>query len=265
VDLASYCEAHLYDYEPEWRPAGLVEIDRPDVLAWKREGRPPGQNRVAYTKWRGEDAEARIDEMLAFFGDTPFTWHVGPSSSPGDLEQRLLRRGLVVQVRPRMMTIGLPLRGDWGTGSEIRIVEVADAETARVGLQLAHHEGAELARDLDERMAYLAVPSRRGGFLVAFIGRTPVANASYRYSADGRCLYLTGAETVDAFRGRAIYKSLVAYRAARAVERGCTVASILANRDTSAPILARHGFTDHGDLPRLGSPEAQRFTRHAVP
>jgi GNAT superfamily N-acetyltransferase len=147
----------------------------------------------------------------------------------------------------------------------VRIVEVADAATARVGLQLAHHEGAELESDVDERMEYLALATRRGGFLVAYIGGTPVANASYRYSADGRCVYLTGAETLESFRGRGVYKALVAYRAARAFTRGCTLAAILANRDTSAPILARHGFADHGMLPRLIPPNSPRFGLRAIP
>ena len=262
---AEYCEAMLYDYEPEWRPDGLVEIDRPDVLAWKRPDRPPGQSRVAYARWTAHDVETKIEELLEFFGETPFNWHVGPSSTPSDLEARLTRRGLAITARPRMMTIDLPLERDWPVNADVRVVEVEDADAARVGLRLAHHEGAELERDLKERMAYLALPGRRGGFLVAYIGEAPVANASYRYSRDGRCIYLTGAETVETLRGRGVYKTLVAYRAARAAARGCLMAAILANSDTSAPILARRGFADHGELPRLSPPESPRFSRHAVP
>ena len=254
----------LYDYELEWRPAELVEIDRPDVLAWKR-GRRLGQNRVAYAKWDPSDVESKIDEILAFFGDAPFNWNVGPSSTPADLVERLVRRGLVLDPRRRMMTIDLPLDRDWPKATDLRIVEVNDAATARVGLTLAHHEGAELESDLKERMEYLALATRRGGFLVAYIDDTPVANASYRYSADGRCVYLTGAETVESFRGRGVYKALVAYRAARAAERGCTLAAMLANRDTSAPILARHGFADHGALPRFIPPNSPRFGLRAIP
>src|SRR5712691_2075401 len=110
-ELARYCEAMLYDYEPEWRPPGIVELDRPDVLAWKRPGWPVGYSRVAYARWSASEADARIDELLEFFGDTPFNWYVGPSSTPADLEARLVRRGLVVKERPRLMTATLPLRG----------------------------------------------------------------------------------------------------------------------------------------------------------
>ena len=253
-----------YDYEPEWRPEGLVELARPDVLAWKR-GRRLGQNRVVYATWSEREADAKIDEVFAFFGDAPFYWNVGPSSTPADLVARLVRRGLELDPRRHMMTIDLPLEPGWPALAGLKVVEVADAANARIGLQLAHHEGAELESDLKERLAYLALANRRGGFLVAYFGDTPVANASYRYSADGRCVYLTGAETAEAFRGRGVYKALVAYRAARAAERGCVLAAILAIRDTSAPILARHGFADHGELPRLVSPDSPRFGLRAVP
>jgi GNAT superfamily N-acetyltransferase len=252
MNAAEYCEAMLYDYEAEWRPAGLVEIDRPDVVAWMQPGWPIGRNRVAYAKWAAAHVDRRIDEILAFFADAPFMWHVGPSSTPPDLEPRLLAHGLVVGERPRLMTAALPLSGL--READVRIVEVVDRATARVGLSLAHHAGADLERDLKERMAYLSLPTRRSGWLVAFAGDAPVANAGYRFSADGRCLYLTGAETIESRRGRGIYQTLVAYRARLAYERGCEIVSILANRHTSAPILARHGFADHGELPWFRRP-----------
>lgn len=244
----------LYDYEPDWKPEGVVELDRPDVLAWKRPGWPIGHSRLAYAKWTDSNADARIDELLAFFGRTAFLWHVGPSSSPADLERRLVARGLSVGERPRLMTAALPLAGTW-RAADVRIVDVTDRATARLGLALGHHvggapiAGAELERMLDERMAYLALPRRRAHYFIAFADDVPVANAGYRWSSDGHCMYLTGAETVEAYRGRGIYQTLIAHRARLAHARGCTLVSILANRHTSAPILARRGFRDHGELP----------------
>ena len=244
---AQYCEAMIYDYEPDWRPPGVVELDRADVLAWKRPGWPASASRVAYAKWRTADADRHIDEVLAFFGDTPFTWHVGPSSTPANLEGRLVAHGLALGERPRLMTAPLPLRGEW-RAADLRIVEVTDRATALVSLGLAHH-GDDLERALSDRARYLAHPGRTTHFLVAYLGDTPVANAGYRWSSDGRCLYLTGAETVPAYRGRGIYQSLITYRAQLAHERGCAILSILANRHTSAPILTRPGFADHGEMP----------------
>lgn len=251
----------LYDYERAWRPAGIDEIDRDDVLLWRRRGWPASHSRVSYARWNELNVERGIDEVLAFFGDQPFNWHVGPSSSPNDLGERLERRGLVLVAAPRMMTVDLPLQPPWPRPKSMRIVEVHDELTARISLELAHHEGGEIESMLRERLAYLALPERRGGFLLAFIDDVPVANAGYRYSSDGGGVYLTGAETVPAYRSRGVYRALVAHRAAAAHMRGCRMASILANVETSAPILARRGFSDHGALPRYMPPGAQPVQR----
>lgn len=109
-ELARYCEAMLYDYETDWSPDGLVEINRKDVLAWKRPGWSVGNSRVAFAKWTELDVDTRIEELHAFFGDTAFNWHVGPSSSPSDLVNRLVSHGLVLVAQPRMMTISLRCR-----------------------------------------------------------------------------------------------------------------------------------------------------------
>ena len=250
-DRARYCEAMLYDYEPEWRPPGEVEIDRPDLLAWKTPGRPPWASRVAYAKWDEHVAERAIDDVLAFFGDVPFVWHVGPSSTPADLVQRLVAHGMTVVGRTRMMTIDLPLADAWPTDPELRIVDVVDEPTVRLSIQLAGDRGPLFETMVRERMENLRLSTNRRGWLIAYLRDVPVANAGFRYSTDGRCVYLTGAETVEAYRGRGVYKTVVAYRARGAAKRGCVIASILAQPDTSAPILARHGFRDHGEVVRL--------------
>lgn len=251
---ATYAEAMLFDHEPDWIPAGLELIERQDLLAWRRPGWPASHSCVAYARWNDSTVERGIDEALAFFGPQAFNWDVGPSSSPTDLGERLVRRGLELVEAPRMMTATLPLSGAWPVPAGLRIEHVSDESTARLSLELAHHDGDELEMMLSDRLAYLASAGRRGGFLIAFIGDVPVGNAGYRYSADGACVYLTGAETVPEHRGRGVYKALVAFRAAAAQAHGCRLASILASGETSAPILARRCFVDHGPLPRYVSP-----------
>lgn len=260
---AAYAEAMLYDYERDWVPDGIDQIERPDLLMWRRRGWPPSHYRVAYARWEVSTVERGIDEVLAFFGGEPFNWHVGPSSSPDDLGERIARRGLELVAAPRMMTVALPISGDWRPRANVNVVEVRDEAAARLSLVLAHHDPEELEQMLPDRLAYLASSTRRGGFLIAFIGDEPVGNAGYRYSEDGACVYLTGAETVPEHRGGGVYKALVSFRAGAARDRGCRLASILANADTSAPILLRRGFVDHGPLPRYmpaGTQSARRVT-----
>src|SRR5207247_10272785 len=125
-------------------------------------------------------SERRIAQGLACCGERAVSGHVAPSSSPTDLGARLARRGLELVATPRMMTSALPLSGDWQPRSVVSIVDASDETTARMSLTLAHHDDEELEQMLPERLAYLALPSRRGGFLVAFIGAIPVGNAGYR-------------------------------------------------------------------------------------
>lgn len=253
-------EAMMWDYERDFMPDGMEIVERDDLLMWKRPRGPLAQrrwsNRVSYVRTSTDRVERIIDEVLAFLGPVPFTWVVGPSSRPNDLAGRLASRGLVDIGDGDLLTATLPIAG-LSVRRDLEIVDVASEELAVTGLRLAHPDAdeAEMAQLLRERLAYLRHPGRQGGYLVAFLGGEPVANAGYRYSSDGSTVYLTGAETVERFRRRGIYQTLVAHRAAAAEKRGCRYAAIRARRDTSLPILTQRGFIDHGHLPIFASPQ----------
>jgi hypothetical protein len=261
AERASLAEGIMWDYEPDFMPDGMEIVDRSDLLAWKRPHGPFAQrrwsNRVSYVRTTADRIERTIDEVFGFFGPLAFTWVVGPTSSPADLGVRLAARGLVDTGDGDLLTAALPMSG-LRINAELRIVEVDDENAALIGLRLAHPDAdeAEMALLMRDRLAYLRHPGRRGGYLVAFLGREPVANAGYRYSADGSMVYLTGADTVETFRGRGIYQSLVAHRAISGQERGCRYVAIRARRDTSLPILMKRGFVDHGHLPIFARPES---------
>jgi hypothetical protein len=258
-DLARLAEAIMWDYEIDFLPADMEVVDRKNVLMWRRPHGPAAQrrwaNRISYVRTDPDHVEELIEEALAFFGEIPFTWVVGPTTSPSDISDRLVSRGLVDVGDGDLLTAELPLRG-LRTAKDLVIREVENEELASIGLRLAHpHAGPdEMSSMLSERMDYLRHPTRRGGYLVAFIGGTPVANAGYRYAADGSTVYLTGAETVEYFRGRGVYQSMVSYRAEAAVARGCRYAAIRSRRDTSLPILVKRGFVNHGHLPIFTRP-----------
>lgn len=247
-ELALRAEGIVYDYEPGWEPSGFELIERADLLMWRTASSRRWSNRVGYARWSAADADRGIDDVFAYFGDSPFTWCVGPSSRPADLGERLERRGL----RPRdgrLMTAQLPLRG-LRSNPEVRIEEISSPDDADRLVRFVHPDWPEERRQeaIVERRSYLAFPGRLGGFLIAHLGDQPVANAGYRYSTDGTCLYLTGAETREPYRGRGVYSALVAHRVDLGHRRGCRWAIIRALPDTSAPILRKRGFVDRGPL-----------------
>ncbi len=105
-----------------------------------------------------------------------------------------------------------------------------------------------------ERVGYLGIRNRRGGYLLAMVGGQAAGTASYRYSGDGRTIYLSGASTLPYFRGRGVFHALVQWRLAQARARGCRLAAVLARQGTSAPILRNLGFTRYFDMPVYQSP-----------
>ncbi len=260
LDRALRAEALLWDYERDFLPQGLEVVERDDLLMWRRATGPMSEqrwaNRVAFVRTTPAGVDRIIDEALAFLGPV-FTWVVGPSTTPRDLPARLRERGLTDVGDGDLLTALLPVEG-LRASADVSIVEVEGEPLARIGLRLAHPDApaAELDVLLEERLVYLRHPRRRGGFLVAFVGGEPAANAGYRYSSDGATVYLNGAETVERFRRRGVYQALVAHRTAAAHARGCRYAAIRARRDTSLLILMKRGFVQHGHLPIFARPNA---------
>jgi GNAT superfamily N-acetyltransferase len=86
----------------------------------------------------------------------------------------------------------------------------------------------------------LADPDHRFALFVARHGGEPAAVASTLYLA--RSAYLMGAVVLPGFRGRGLYRALVAARLAEAAKRGLAIATTQARAETSAPLLERFGF-----------------------
>jgi len=242
-------------------------VSRPDLLMWRLRGGPASRgrwaNRVSFLRSSSDGVEKVIDEALAFLSGTRFTWLVGPTSQPRDLTQRLHDRGLIDGGDGNLLSARLPLIG-LRTAPQLRIVEVEQPETARLTVEITNSgaTAAERAAMVSDRLEQVRRSGGQLGYLLGLVDDTPVATASYRYSSDGQTVYLSGAETVPAFRGRGIYQSLVAYRLAAAERRGCVYAAIRAQRDSSMPILMRRGFVDHGHLPIFEPPAATSGARH---
>lgn len=58
---------------------------------------------------------------------------------------------------------------------------------------------------------------------------------------------LWGAATLEQFRGRGVYRAVLAERLRASAELGATTALVKGRISTSAPILTRVGFTNYGD------------------
>lgn len=215
----------------------LQVIERP---GWRQLLTPSlkrgGLNDVSLAQVGEADAERVIDETFAQYRahGCKFMWRLGPDSSP-HLAARLAARGL-----PHTRSAGMARSTEIDIANDPRItVERVDAASVDV-----YTRTTAAGWDMDPgplapvNEAALRAPSHCL-FLARYDGE-PAATAGGAIFA--RSIYLMGGVTLAAFRGRGLYKALVAARLAFARGRGVTLATSHARSDTSAPILAGLGF-----------------------
>ncbi|WP_347548913.1 GNAT family N-acetyltransferase [Pseudalkalibacillus hwajinpoensis] len=127
--------------------------------------------------------------------------------------------------------------------------EVSTVEDVMAHVQVAteiwnYNETARKAA-FQERMNYIKFSDRRGGYMIALDGDKSIGYSNYRYSADGRVLYLNGAGVLPTYQGKGIYRGMVAKRLVEAKKRGCKVAVMQARKGTSEPIVKKLGFSEY--------------------
>lgn len=101
TNVATACLTVERDFEAAWwllaEAAGHELHDEPE-LRWFHTGLPdPHLNAVLATRLHPQDADVQIDRMVSelIARGAPFMWWVTPSSTPGDLADRLASRGFV--------------------------------------------------------------------------------------------------------------------------------------------------------------------------
>ena len=195
------------------------------------------QNEVLDSALDPVEADAVIDETIESYRSLGlrFKWIVGPETRPTDMSRRLAERGFEAWQARGMCTTGTAF-GDGDAGVEVEeVTRESVGVFARVG---AEGWGVDPDRILADCRTTLET-GRHFLFLVRADGQ-PAGTAFY--ARHPRSAYLMGGMVLPRFRGRGLYRALVAARIRHAAERGATLATSHAREETSAPILARLGF-----------------------
>jgi hypothetical protein len=194
-----------------------------------------------------ESIDATIDATLAQYRGVRFAWRVGPDSSPANLGERLLRRGLTHELTYGMARTPA-ISSDPDAGQLLRSIDGVDHDTVELvdrttldTFTTTMETGWKMdAGSLTEVNACVFDHGPPHYLWLARLDGEPAATAASVLFP--RSAYLLGGVTLEHFRGRGAYRALVTRRLAHARAHGVPLATTIARADTSAPILERLGF-----------------------
>ncbi|MFF3291470.1 GNAT family N-acetyltransferase [Streptomyces sp. NPDC003023] len=241
---------------PHERAAVLALFDRQlrrDVRDGERDGdvvRQSGADGdwsgVLWSSLRPETADAAIARQVRHFSalGRAFEWKLYSYDTPGDLGRRLLDAGFVPEPDETVM-VGEAARMavEVELPDGVRLERVTDE--AGVDLVAQVHEqafGTGSDRLREQLLVQLAKEPDTIDITVAMAGGVPVCSARMERYPGTDFAGLWGGGTLAAWRGRGIYRALVAHRAGLAVAEGVRHLQVDAS-DDSRPILERLGFT----------------------
>ncbi|MFI1015573.1 GNAT family N-acetyltransferase [Streptomyces sp. NPDC020965] len=223
-------------------PTTLVERVG-DVV--RQTGQDADWSAVVWSDLDSGTADAAIAEQVRHFTaiGRDFEWKLYGHDRPGDLGARLRAAGFTPEPPETLMVAEI---GELSTvpalPDGVRLADVTDPA------------GVELMVEANERAFGTSLPWMRDRLLgslgretvvltVALAGELPVSAARMELYPDTCFAGLWGGGTVPDWRGRGIYRALVAHRARTAADRGYRFLQVDAS-DESRPILRRLGFAE---------------------
>jgi len=238
----------------------VVEADA-GVLRWLAPGTQT--SRITWSELTSGSADAVIAAQVRYFAarGTPVEWKLYDYDQPADLAQRLLAAGFVADDEELMLvaeTAAIDSGVKLADGVRLNLV------TGQVGVEamMAVHDLAFAGHPspgLGERLVtQLRDAPELVQMVVAMAGDEPVSAARAEFIPGTDFAGLWGGGTVPAWRGRGIFRALVAYRAGLAAARGYRYLQVDA-LPASRPILQRLGFKPvAATTPYVWTPQATR-------
>lgn len=224
-------------------PSGVIGEILPSIT--RLHGVAGEWHQVAYSALTAEDADVVIERQVAHYRalGTGFEWAAYAHDAPRDLVVRLERRGFAVGAREAVVVLDGRLRPAWlGAPAAYRIEAVHTrrelALFAGVAERIFGSDQTGVIRELEARLAEGSAEH------VAYLGYVDgevagVARLQTHRASQFAGLY--GGGTLQRFRGRGVYRAMVARRALEAIRAGTRYLRVDA-LPTSQPILEALGF-----------------------
>lgn len=225
-----------------------ARLERADGVLRQVGAQPTDWHGVFHSQLDATTADAAIQAQIAYFRTlgADFEWKLYSHDQPSDLGTRLSAAGFtadepetvfvaeITQLKTAGLSESLP------EGLSLRPVTTeADADLVAEASDAAFGSGGDRARA--RVLARLAADPETVWTWLAMAGDQPVSTARMLVHPGTGFASLWGGGTAPAWRGRGIYRALVARRMRVAAELGCEYLQVDAT-DMSRPILERLGF-----------------------
>lgn len=221
--------------------------DEPDGVVEREDGvvrmvSPSGWYAVIWSALAADAADAAIQRQISRFAGLDWEWKHYSYDQPADLPDRLRAAGLTAEPAETLMLAEVAeLDRVPAPPAGVHLVDVVDEagvdQLVRLHRDVFGVDRPGLAAALLARLGESVTPV----LAVDDSGRA-VAAARIEYPPGTDFAGLWGGGTLPAWRGRGIFRALVAHRAALAAARGIRWLQVDA-MPTSRPILQRLGFT----------------------
>jgi ribosomal protein S18 acetylase RimI-like enzyme len=241
--LAAFDEQIRRRPEPD-APDGHVEHDDRVIRSVSVGG---GWTGVTWCDLGQVSADAAIAAQIRRFAELsrPWEWKHYSYDQPPDLPDRLLAAGFAPQPAETLLVAEIAdLTLDVPPPPGVELLAVGDEQDVEA-LVLAHDEvfGGDHSATGRTLLAGLARQPSTAAAVVAWAGQTPIAGGRVEFHPGTDFASLWGGGTLPAWRGRGVFRSLVAHRATAASARGFRYLQVDASSD-SRPILQRLGFVE---------------------
>jgi GNAT superfamily N-acetyltransferase len=239
---------HAYDEQlrrnPPGSPDGTVERNDEVTRFWYDDGSWAG---VIWSDLDEANADEVIAEQVRRFASVceEWEWKHYSYDRPADLQDRLVAAGFARESDEAMLVADiadLDLDVAPPPGVELRpVVDEADGlALVRVHEEVFGDDHSAVGRHV---MSGIAGDPPTVAAVVAWAGDTPICAARLEFNHGTDFAGLFGGGTLPDWRGRGVFRAVVAYRAALAAEHGFRYLQVDAMPD-SRPILKRLGFVE---------------------
>ena len=251
----------LVDFANHFRQPAAPGIELIDTKRYRITLQPdypiPGPNSAAWIRCSSGDADELIAELRSIFTPRrlPVMWILDPDTEPPDFADRLAAHGVLPEPHaPDLAVMVLPIDaamdGPPATGMEMHDA-LASLELFRSADRVNAEAFGDGPRDITpeqiaaqerRRQNQLAAGNRR--IMLATIDGEPVGSAGLTLYPPAGAI-INGGAVREKFRGRGVYRAMVAARLAMARDAGAPGISVWGG-PMSAPILTKIGFQTVG-------------------